>query len=457
MDNRRYSLVLIVIVKLAIPVFCQYVDLSLPGKVWLSYFYDYYDDIFDLVQATFPDDNVEYIEYLYGVTWENVSFFGSTTNSNNTFQAIVFIGYESFDGGSGDGGSGGGNGGGGNLDIEEPYTNYQTYVIFNYGQLAWSTGINEGGDGNGLGGTPAQVGFNAGDGVNYFTLPGSRTNEVLDLQISSNIGIPGRWMFRVDQETIQGFSCRDEGRVGLAPSSGVMVGGTKITIIGPCYSPDSVVVCKFGDVTVAGNLVEVSLSSVEPDVSRMDPNNWLPCTNAQNTYTVTWDAASLPNTDNVDIDVIGYCEPENDSPFLTELYHAGSINDVNTNGRVFTIDCASVGPSPCGESECNKIGAIRVRSSEGTIKPAIWSDFFPLKWLCGETESCETWLQSQAEISLNSQPCPCTLAQAQRDRGRFQPITECVCRDDDPIQCLDRCLECFRPTLKKYELLSMII
>ena len=47
-----------------------------------------------------------------------------------------------------------------------------------------------------------KVGFNAGDGVNYYAVPGSMTDSMLNLPRMSNIGIPGQFVFRVDQTNI---------------------------------------------------------------------------------------------------------------------------------------------------------------------------------------------------------------------------------------------------------------
>ena len=45
------------------------------------------------------------------------------------------------------------------------------------------------------------VGFNAGDGFNYFTLPQSVTADgILNLDNTSNVGIPGMYIYRVDQD-----------------------------------------------------------------------------------------------------------------------------------------------------------------------------------------------------------------------------------------------------------------
>uniref|UniRef100_A0A8C8RVE9 Alpha-tectorin n=1 Tax=Pelusios castaneus TaxID=367368 RepID=A0A8C8RVE9_9SAUR len=65
--------------------------------------------------------------------------------------------------------------------------------------IQWTTGVASGGDPQtGLGGIPAQVGFNSGGYKNYFNIPGSRTPSVLQISSTSNIKSPGRWVFQVD-------------------------------------------------------------------------------------------------------------------------------------------------------------------------------------------------------------------------------------------------------------------
>ena len=79
----------------------------------------------------------------------------------------------------------------------------QSFVIFLYadGEIQWTTGDASGGV-NGSGGIPAQVGFNAGDGVNFAAVPGSRTTEIINIEKLSNVGIPGFFVFQVSQDTI---------------------------------------------------------------------------------------------------------------------------------------------------------------------------------------------------------------------------------------------------------------
>ena len=45
------------------------------------------------------------------------------------------------------------------------------------------------------------IGFNAGDGVHYYTVPEYLTaDDVLNLDHTSNVGIPGMYIYRVDQD-----------------------------------------------------------------------------------------------------------------------------------------------------------------------------------------------------------------------------------------------------------------
>lgn len=62
--------------------------------------------------------------------------------------------------------------------------------------IEWTTG-DDGGGFNGLGGMPAQVGYDAGDSINYYTVPGSMTPSIADIETTSNVGVPGLYIFQV--------------------------------------------------------------------------------------------------------------------------------------------------------------------------------------------------------------------------------------------------------------------
>ena len=79
----------------------------------------------------------------------------------------------------------------------------RSFAIFLYadGEIQWTTGDASGGT-NGFGGTPAQVGFNAGDGIRFANVNKSQTPDIVNIDSTTNVGRPGVWIFRIDQEEI---------------------------------------------------------------------------------------------------------------------------------------------------------------------------------------------------------------------------------------------------------------
>ena len=73
-------------------------------------------------------------------------------------------------------------------------------MIFLYadGGIQWTTGDANGGI-DGLGGNPARVGLNAGDGIHFVNVPGSATSSIINIADTSNVCIAGMWIFRVDK------------------------------------------------------------------------------------------------------------------------------------------------------------------------------------------------------------------------------------------------------------------
>jgi len=106
------------------------------------------------------------------VTWHNVGYYAGNNDKVNDFQLTLQNRADT---------------GAGNFDIE-----------FRYNQLQWTTGDASGGSG-GQGGVPAQAGYDAGDGSNFFVLPGSFSAAVLDLANTSNVSAatPGLWTMAI--------------------------------------------------------------------------------------------------------------------------------------------------------------------------------------------------------------------------------------------------------------------
>nr|XP_020038650.1 sushi, nidogen and EGF-like domain-containing protein 1 isoform X3 [Castor canadensis] len=93
-----------------------------------------------------------------------------------------------------------------------------SFTIFNYESITWTTGTHasSGGDATGLGGIAAQAGFNAGDGQRYFNIPGSRTADMAEVETTTNVGVPGRWAFRIDDAQVRVGGCSHTTSVCLA-------------------------------------------------------------------------------------------------------------------------------------------------------------------------------------------------------------------------------------------------
>ena len=43
-----------------------------------------------------------------------------------------------------------------------------------------------------------QAGINAGDYMSHFSIPGSLTPEIINISMTSNVDIPGTWMFQLN-------------------------------------------------------------------------------------------------------------------------------------------------------------------------------------------------------------------------------------------------------------------
>ena len=59
-----------------------------------------------------------------------------------------------------------------------------TFVFFIYGDIQWGSGAN--------------IGFDAGDGTRFFMHPRALTNQVLNIDEGSNVGVTGVYIYRVD-------------------------------------------------------------------------------------------------------------------------------------------------------------------------------------------------------------------------------------------------------------------
>ncbi len=121
------------------------------------------------------------------MTWDRVGYYSCQLEKIMDFQMILTAAPEACGVSPGD------------FDVE-----------FRFNTCEWTTGTASGGV-DGLGGTPAQIGFDAGNSVDFVQIAGSRTPDINTIACTgSNIGEPGRYVFQIRGGTVQ---CPEAGDV----------------------------------------------------------------------------------------------------------------------------------------------------------------------------------------------------------------------------------------------------
>ena len=54
---------------------------------------------------------------------------------------------------------------------------------------------------------PVQIGIDGGDEENHYTVPNSRTPDIVNITRMSNVNQPGLWVFKLDEYNIIGGVC----------------------------------------------------------------------------------------------------------------------------------------------------------------------------------------------------------------------------------------------------------
>ncbi|XP_055339847.1 protein mesh-like [Paramacrobiotus metropolitanus] len=395
------------------------------------------------------------------VTWSNLTFEGKAFDDDkletepvpeNTFQLLVVTDEEA-----------------------------RTYAIFNYKEVSWTTHSGAYGDVHtGLGGHPARVGFNGGNGTGFWELaPFSRDTRLAQIDERSNVDFTGRYIFRVD-EVIQPAGCVEgvyQGMAYAAPSGGSMLGGEMINVTGPCFLPSSQIRCKFGQYETQGiylNPVQakcitpmmfeagwrefgvsvdggrtynfrgeffvVQHGRVSPSIQLRAIDDWF-LENPPTQLTLEWNPRNMTWADGlqIDIGIWGYRE-KSDNPEIQFLANIAT-NVPNNNGR-YQFD--PHGLTPGNFHAIFTYGFLRINATDtsgasSAEYPHLWSETIPLAWYFRKQwrntigddyagQFCRDWYYGDRVLPQfigYLEPCPCTLAQAQADKGRFLPDFEC--------------------------------
>ncbi|XP_070554193.1 sushi domain-containing protein 2-like isoform X2 [Ptychodera flava] len=385
-------------------------------------------------------------------TWDDVAFFGASNvgkQKRNTLQCILVT------------------------------NGRHSFAIYNYDNVTWTTGTASRGDQDtGLGGTPAQVGFNAGDGITYHTVNGSRTSDIVNIDTWSNVDVIGRFMFQIDDKEIEDGGCNTEGVLSVYPSYGYMLGGQRIYVSGPCFG-NSAIRCKFGEHVVTATKenewtatcntpifyeigrLEFTLSTdggasfdkyrgiytvVNEEVrsqriERVDALNW----HATDDVTITWDPSAIEGQ-LLRVSLYGYLE--NTVTGDVDLQLASTIKDRVENSGTLTFDRL------VNEARYH-IGAIRLTETESSLDEhpqSLWSDIHSLKWKfkVDARDFCKDWASTDEERDQtfldDLEPCPCTLQQARVDTGRFTAHPTCneALSNEDNCERRTLALHCVR-------------
>ncbi|KAM4652241.1 sushi, nidogen and EGF-like domain-containing protein 1 [Discoglossus pictus] len=105
----------------------------------------------------FPDQHFS-AQWAFVATWDRVQCINSVIQELCTFQIVLITNRTS------------------------------SFVLLNYGEIQW---IDDG--------TGALAGLNSGYSTGYYTIPGSLTSAMSNISSTSNVNVPGRWAFKVDQ------------------------------------------------------------------------------------------------------------------------------------------------------------------------------------------------------------------------------------------------------------------
>ena len=73
---------------------------------------------------------------------------------------------------------------------------YESYVIFLYAHKRMQWSISD------FDRLHAVAGISAGDGINFNTIPESQTSDIINISETSNVGIPGVWIFQAGKSML---------------------------------------------------------------------------------------------------------------------------------------------------------------------------------------------------------------------------------------------------------------
>jgi len=175
--------------KIIAPFFAD-VDISLSGNVYYRETQDpsLLNKAAQEIHKAFPSEQHFRPESVFIVTWDDVGAYQRQFQPTNTFQMII---------------------------ASDEHDSFAAFLYPADG-INWVQG--QGKSAPIQADVPAQVGFDSGEDDFYYTLPGSGIPEVSRLTASSNVNVPGVWMFQIGRTNGQNIITPELSSSGTAVS-----------------------------------------------------------------------------------------------------------------------------------------------------------------------------------------------------------------------------------------------
>jgi hypothetical protein len=291
------------------------------------------------------------------------------------------------------------------------------------------------------------------------------------------------------------------------PRVGHMLGGTLVNFTGPCLSPNSIITCKFEnwrtqgiyrdfnhatcisppvmyhgyiDLTITvddrtlflGRFYKQPPDIADDDVVVLDNADRL---EEPTQLEIKWKPHKLAWDDNtrITMSLWGYRETGDVYPSLTYIDTLADPGSLRLGQIKATIDPSLFRDRKNYDTTDLIFGFIAINLTDSTIlgkdikqSPIIWSRPMPLAWYFKrqwereyggngrwKEHFCHNWFQRESyndRFATTVFRCPCTLQQAQLDRGRFSPDLECNVVDrkcDTFHRGAQHCVKTGRPSI----------
>lgn len=381
------------------------------------------------IQRAFPGINI-ILDWAFVATWDNVGFHGANGNcagntKRNTFQTILASSQDS-----------------------------QSFVIMLYNSVTWTSSAASRGNCTGLGGTvSAKAGFDFGDSFTFFDIGGSCSDTIVNLPSTTNVGQPGKWVFRVDHD-LQATGCGNRlqnplEQIDVTPSFVPIFGNIPITMEGPCLAGASRVQVRFNDVrpttvnaTVSSDnsatcvlpyLYHNGRISLDLLVTRVGGTvqtfRGFIYTKPQNseiefrlvnetTFEMSWNAGNFESGSKLDLELLELAGGVWTSRGIVK----GNLSNTGHFSGHFSDEGASA------IEKLSNIFVVKLQVDPGVILVSMDHPLISrtINELGRRTQAqisalCNSWYIRDAGPPNDAQPCPRTLQQAQAD-DRFQPV-----------------------------------